>query len=61
MCDMTSCSTKSEFYVIVANKEGYSRRKELCVRHRLLAGELASANLTRIVEAGPLNTGPRKV
>lgn len=54
MCDMTNCKADPARYVVIGMPKG-TKRLELCIPHVELAHQLAEADLTKIIEYGPLD------
>lgn len=55
MCDMTTCEDTATHYVVIKTGNKNPTRVELCRPHLDLAHSLAEADLTKIVEYGPLD------
>lgn len=55
MCDMTACDAEATHYVVILHGQGDRTRRSLCRKHLGMAHSLADAQLTKIIEYGPLD------
>lgn len=60
MCDMTACTDTATHYVVVKAVSkplaaDQTKRVEVCREHLGMAHKLADAQLTKLVEYGPLD------